>query len=210
MQYVASLIALLVLLLLVVSRAARSRLGKAKRVVFAARIVLIVLLALVVTFAAGSVSGRGEVGIGAAIIVCGAIIAWQRLGRSGRIKLLAAATAGATALVVYTIRINHPRPIPEDRVAFVGVWTSDSGFRLEIRPDGTGTIRQRRQAQDGEHLDVKVAPNFIDTANVDFEGHRMTFIRHGFYARVYTIDKAPFFDGSRHKMVLNGIELVRE
>ncbi len=50
----------------------------------------------------------------------------------------------------------------------------------------------------------------IDTANVEFEGRRMTFIRHGAYARVYTIDKAPFTEGGRQKMVLNGIELVRE
>lgn len=210
MKFIASGIALLVLLAFLVSFAARRLSGTLRRVALAAWIVLIALLALVVVFAAGSVSGRGEVGIGAAIIFCGAIVAWKRVARSGRIKVLVATTLGVAALVVYTVWINLPRPIPQDRLAFVGVWTAGPGFRLEIRPDGTATIRQHRQAQDWEHLAVKVAPDFIETANVEFEGRRMTLIRHAYYARAYTIDKAPFTEDGRQKMVLNGIELVRE
>lgn len=210
MQIIASVVVLLVLIAFLVSFAARRLSGTLKRVAFAAWIVLIALLALAVFAVAGSVSDRAEVAIAAAIMFCSVIIAWKRVARSGRIKVLVATALGAAALVVYTIWINPPRPIPQDRLTFVGVWTAGSGFRLEIRPDGTGTIRQHRQAQDWEHVGVKVAPNFIDTANVEFEGHRMTFIRHGVYARVYTIDKAPFTEGGRQKMVLNGIELVRE
>lgn len=210
MKIIASIIALLVLLAFLTSFAARRLTSTLRRVAFAAWIGSIALLTFVVFFAAGSVSGRGEVGIGTALIFCGVIVAWRRVAGSGRIKVLAAATVGAAALVAYTVWINLPRPIPQDRLAFVGVWTADPGFRLEIRPDGTATIRQRRRAQAREQLGLKVAPDFIETANVEFAGRRMTFIRHAYYARVYTIDKAPFTEGGRQRMVLNGIELVRE
>ncbi len=210
MQIIASLVTLIVLLAFLVSLAARRLSGTLRKVAVAAWIVLITLLAVVVFAVAASVSDRAEVAIGATIIFCGVIIAWKRVARSGRIKVLVATALGAAALVFYTIWINLPRPIPQDRIDFVGVWTAASGFRVEIRPDGRGTIRQRREAQDWEHVGIKVAPNFIDTANVEFEGRQMTFIRHGVYARVYTIDKAPFTEGGRQKMILNGIELVRE
>jgi len=90
----------------------------------------------------------------------------------------------------------------------VGVWTAGPGFRLEIRQDGTAAIRQRRGGQDWEQLGIKVAPDFVETANVEFEGRQMTFMRHAYYARVYKIDKAPFIDAGREKMVLNGIKLT--
>ncbi len=176
----------------------------------ALKLAALIAPAIVILFAVGSHTGRGEVGIAAVVIVFGPIVAWEHFGRSGKIKLLAAATAGAVALVVYTVWINHPRPIPQDRLAFVGVWTAGPEFRLEIRQDGTATIAQERGGQVWEQLAIKVAPDFIETANVEFEGRQMTVIRHSYYARVYNIDRAPFIEGGRHKMVLNGIELVRE
>ncbi|MBZ5626016.1 MAG: hypothetical protein LAQ69_46105 [Acidobacteriia bacterium] len=210
MNTVLSLIAFLAMLVFVVSWAARSLSGRMKSVAFAVWILLIALLALVVTFAAGSVSGRGEVGIGAAIIVCGPIVAWKHLAASGRIKLLVSATVGVAALVVYAVWINLPRPVAEDRLAFVGVWTAGPGFTLKIRQDGTATINQMRGGQVWEQLAIRVAPDFVETANVEFEGRRMTVMRPGYYGRFYTIDKAPFIESGRQKMVLNGIELVRE
>ncbi len=210
MQIIVAVVALIVSLAFLVSFAAPRLSATLRRVARAAWIVLSALLAVVVFAVAASVSDRAEVAIGATIIFCGVIIAWKRVARSGRIKVLVATALGAAALAVYTNWINLPRPIPKNELDFVGVWTAGSGFRLEIRPDGRGTIRQRGQAQDWEHLGVKVAPNVIDTANVEFKGRRMTFIRHGVYARVYTIDKTPFAEGVRQKMVLKGIELVRE
>jgi hypothetical protein len=210
MQFAASLIALLAVLLFVVSLAARPASGRMKSKAFAARMALIAVLVLVVFFAAGSVSGRYEVGFLTPIVVCGPIVAWKHLARSGRIRLFVAAAAGTAALVVYTVWINDPKPIPEDRMAFAGVWTAGSGFTLEIRPDGTATITQKRGERAWEQLGIKVAPDFVETANVEFDGRKLTVIRHGYYARVYTIDKAPLIEDGRYKMVLNGIELVRE
>jgi hypothetical protein len=142
----------------------------------------------------------------------GAVVASLTTRRkAGRITLLVAA-AIAAALVVYAISANGPRPIAQDRLAFVGVWSAGPAFEIEIRQDGTARINQDRNigGTAWEQLAIKVAPDFIETARVRFEGRQMIVVRPSYYARSYTIDKSPFLDGGRQKIVLNGVELVRK
>jgi hypothetical protein len=109
--------------------------------------------------------------------------------------------------------LNAPKPIPADKMMFVGTWKTVSGFTLQISGDGTATIEQylSDNGSDYEQLAIKVAPARITSANVEFRGAtHLTVVRHGYCAREYRIDQAPHQDGNAYKMVLNSVALVKE
>jgi hypothetical protein len=109
--------------------------------------------------------------------------------------------------------LNAPKPIPADKMMFVGTWKTASGFTLQISGDGTAMIAQHLSdnGSDYEQLAIKVAPPRIASANVEFSGATsLTVVRHGYYARQYRIDQAPHQDDGTYRMVLNGVVLVKE
>jgi hypothetical protein len=112
-----------------------------------------------------------------------------------------------------TYILNIPKPIPVDKEIFVGVWESGSGFELQIMANGTATITQNVEDRgtDYENLNIQVAPAYISTANVEFLGDSILFIvRRAYYARQYRIDKYPYQDSTRYKIVLNGVTLIKQ
>lgn len=116
-------------------------------------------------------------------------------------------------IVVTTYFLNTPNPIPSDKKMFIGVWKSDSGFELRIMANGTAQITQNVEDSSSayENLNIKVAPSFISTANVEFLRDSILFIvRHGYYARQYRIDKYPYQDSTQYKIVLNGVTLIKQ
>jgi hypothetical protein len=106
-----------------------------------------------------------------------------------------------------------PTPIPQERQAFVGVWRSESGFQLEIKAEGTANIKQiaNRNEPDCEALNIGVAPENIEGMRVKFTGKgNLEVVIPGNYAKVYNINRAPFVEDGRTKMVLNGVTFVKE
>jgi hypothetical protein len=131
---------------------------------------------------------------------------------SGTMKVLILAIP-VVLILFMTYMLNTPRPIPSHRQAFVGVWTTGTGFALEIRADGTASLTQdvHDRGPAYENLNIKVAPSRIETANVEFRrDSAMTVVRHGYYAREYRIDRFPFPDSMGTAMVVNGMVLVKQ
>ena len=104
--------------------------------------------------------------------------------------------------------LDKPEPIPPDKQTFVGAWVTASGFRLDIRADGTADITQiaDTSAPDYARLNLKVAPRAIDGIFVRFrEGDLLEVVKPTLYAREYHIDSYPSEDSHPLKMVLNGV-----
>ncbi len=116
-------------------------------------------------------------------------------------------------LFVCTLLIScGPKPIPNDKLAFVGQWETSSGFTLEISANGTATLIQYvdQLNPDYERLCIKVGPKTIEGLSVTFTGsERIDVVKPGLYGRTYQIDKAPYQDGDSLKMVLNGVTLIK-
>ena len=106
-----------------------------------------------------------------------------------------------------------PTPLPQERQAFVGVWKSESGFQLEIKAEGTANIKQiaNRDNPDYEALNIWVAPKNIEGMRVKFTGgNNLEVAIPSLYGKVYHIDRAPFIEDGRTKIVLNGVTFVKE
>jgi hypothetical protein len=104
--------------------------------------------------------------------------------------------------------LHKPEPIPPDKQTFVGVWVTASGFRFDIRVDGTADITQIADTSvpDYERLNLKVAPRAIEGIYVRFrEGDFLEVVKPTLYAREYHIDSYPSEDSHPLKMVLNGV-----
>jgi hypothetical protein len=104
-------------------------------------------------------------------------------------------------------------PIPQERQAFVGVWKSESGFQLEIKAEGTANIKQiaNRNEPDREALNIGVAPENIEGMRVKFTGDgSLEVVKPGNYGKVYHIDRVPFIEDGRTRMVLNGVTFVKD
>ena len=108
---------------------------------------------------------------------------------------------------------EEPTPIPQDRQAFVGVWRSQSGFQLEIKAEGMANIRQiaNHDDPDCKTLNIGVAPENIEGMRVKFTGKdSLEVVIPGNYGKVYHIDRTPFVEDGRTKMVLNGVTFVKD
>lgn len=178
-----------------------------------AKAVGLAIFAFLVFFIAGSTASSLLVGILAAVIFCAPIVTWRRLRKQGRVVVALACIVAAAAVSVYAVAINRPVPLPADRIDFVGTWTAGPAFTIQIHPTGIVRIDQDRKVGDEawKQLGIEVALPHIETANVVFEKNQMNVWRPMYeYGRIYTIDKAPFTEGGRRKMVLNGIELVAQ
>jgi len=129
--------------------------------------------------------------------------------RRGRFSLFPLLAIGLSVLPMVSCSLLHqPEPIPSDKQAFVGVWMTATGFRLDIRAEGTADISQIADASvpDYERLNLKVAPRVIEGILVRFrEGNTLEVIKPTLYAKEYHIDAYPHRDSHRPTMVLNGV-----
>ncbi|MGA2916087.1 MAG: hypothetical protein ABSE89_08700 [Sedimentisphaerales bacterium] len=106
-----------------------------------------------------------------------------------------------------------PTPIPQDKQAFVGVWKSESGFQLEIKAEGLANIRQiaDHNKPDCKALNIGVAPQDIEGMRVKFTGDNgLEVVSPGNYGKVYHIDRTPFVEDGRARMVLNGVTFTKD
>lgn len=104
-------------------------------------------------------------------------------------------------------------PIPKEKEAFIGVWLSQSGYKLHIKAAGTATITQLVNSHDPDFdsLNIKVAPPIIEDILVKFKTDSILMvIKPLVYAKEFRIDRYPYHDGDLSKIVLNGVTLIKK
>jgi len=107
---------------------------------------------------------------------------------------------------------NRPQPIPKDKEPFIGVWTSISGFKFEIKSSGTAKLTQiiNTQEPDYNKLNIQVAPKVTEEMFVQFRGDSVLLVRKPlYYAKEYHIDKSPYQVGDTSRMIINGVMLTK-
>jgi len=113
----------------------------------------------------------------------------------------------------FCMSCGRPHPIPKDKEAFIGVWISHSGFKMEIKSSGTADLTEINDPMDPESskLDVGVTPEYAKEMLVEFGGDSLLIIKKPTVrAREYKIDQNPFMDGDTCKMILNGVVLKKQ
>jgi hypothetical protein len=108
--------------------------------------------------------------------------------------------------------LDKATPIPPEKASFIGLWTSSSGFRIDIKSTGTADITQIADIAnpDYEKLNIKVAPPIIQDIRVKFrEDNTLEVAKPTLYAKEYHIDSYPYRDSLNSKMVLNGVTFVK-
>jgi len=111
------------------------------------------------------------------------------------------------------ISCSRPRPIPKNKEAFIGLWLSHSGFKMEIKSSGTADLTQIFNSMDPESgkLDVGVTPEYAKEMLIEFGGDSILIIKQPTVrAREYNIDRNPYMDGDTCKMILNGVLLIKQ
>ena len=104
-------------------------------------------------------------------------------------------------------------PVPGERVAFVGIWKSASGFTIEILASGSANLSHKlsQSHPDFDKLCIKVGPPVITGILVKFKGNDiLEVIRPLVYAKEYSIDRVPYQEDDGLKMVLNGVTLMKQ
>ena len=114
-------------------------------------------------------------------------------------------------------------PLPPDKMAFVGLWKTPTGYGLDFKPDGTVGITEDyhwraipswfnvfQQDWNNSNVPVEGGTNFAPTVwKVEFQRDDFLWIGGENYNRRYKIDLYPWAETNQTKMVLNGMEFVR-
>lgn len=111
------------------------------------------------------------------------------------------------------ISFKKPKPIPENKKAFIGLWIAQNGFKMEIKPQGTADVTDNRYTGNpyNDTLIIGVTPEYAKNMLVDFRGDSILIIHQPTVrAREYHINKNPFQDGDTCKMILNGVLLIKQ
>ena len=118
-------------------------------------------------------------------------------------------------LYSYTLWISckSPIPIPENKKAFIGVWVSHTGFKMEIKSSGTVDLTENQNSSnpDDAKLNIEVLPKYSKNMLVEFIGDSLlTIWQPSVSAKEYNISKNPYQDGDTCKMILNGVLLIKQ
>ncbi len=105
-----------------------------------------------------------------------------------------------------------PKPIPPDKTAFVGEWSTRSGFTLWLNANGKARLFQplERASPDFDSIGIKVAPPVTEELRVQFVApNRLDIWKTMLYGKRYRVDRPPYQDGDSVRMVLNGVTFTR-
>ena len=108
---------------------------------------------------------------------------------------------------------KSPKPIPENKKAFIGVWVSHTGFKMDIKPSGTADLTENNNSSnpDDDKLNIGVTSEYSKDMLVEFSGDSILIISQPTVrAKEYHIDKNPHQVGDTCKMNLNGVLLIRQ
>jgi len=110
--------------------------------------------------------------------------------------------AGAGAILI--CRGPSPVPLPKGKEAFVGVWDSGNGLRLEITDEGRAKAIEDKDAK-VDSCNSPVAPGTTADFLAEFHDDRLELLSGVLGpSKVYHLDRSPFTQGKQTKMVLNG------
>lgn len=149
--------------------------------------------------------------IGALFLFC-----WAKSQKDGShaMKNLLLLVALSLTLSSFSCEVfERATPIPKEKEAFIGVWLSQSGYKLHIKAAGTATITQLVNSHDPDFdtLNIKVAPPIIEDIPVKFKTDSILMvIKPLAYAKEFRIDRYPYRDGDSSKIVLNGVTLIKK
>jgi hypothetical protein len=124
-----------------------------------------------------------------------------------------------SSLIIFSILftacgIFDPKtPVPEDKKSFIGVWKTGSGFTMDIRENGAAYLKQIGAAgnPDFDPVTIQIAPLNSPEMMAQFKGDTaLLLIKPMFYAKQYKIDRAPYQENSKTKLVLNGVIFNKE
>ena len=107
---------------------------------------------------------------------------------------------------------KSPKPIPENKKAFIGVWVSHTGFKMEIKSSGTADLTENNNSSNpnDDKINIGVTPEYCKDMLVEFRGDSILIISQPTVrAKEYHIDKNPYQDGDTCKLNLNGVLLIR-
>jgi hypothetical protein len=90
------------------------------------------------------------------------------------------------------------KPVPQEKAAYVGEWTSHAMY-LNITQDGQVNYKRK----DGN------TSTEINAPIKDFHGNDFD-VGIGPMSTTFTVSKTPYQDGAQWKMVVDGVELVRD
>lgn len=111
------------------------------------------------------------------------------------------------------ISFKKPKPIPDDKKAFIGLWVAQTGFKMDIKASGTADITENKYAgnQINDTLNIGVTPEYAKNMLVEFSGDSLLIIHQPTVrGRQYHINKNPYQDGDTCKMVLNVVLLIKQ
>ena len=106
----------------------------------------------------------------------------------------------------------RPEPIPKNKEAFIGLWRTQSGFQIEIDSSGiANAIPIDINNPDYNKIDPGMTPEYSKGMFVEFNGDSIfEVIKPTVRAKLYRINKNPYWDGDTCKMVLNGVLFIKQ
>jgi hypothetical protein len=111
------------------------------------------------------------------------------------------------------ITCKRPQPIPKDKAAFIGHWSSRSGFQIDIDSSGIAdvTLIHDENNPDFENLFIGVNDEYAKGMLFGFEGDTAVYVlqEHVKYKSLRIV-KSPYMDGDTCKMILNGVMLIKQ
>jgi hypothetical protein len=113
----------------------------------------------------------------------------------------------------FCLSCNNPQPIPKGKEAFIGVWQARSGFKVDIKESGTADVYEFNLPHNSDNMKliIGIAITHSKDMLVAFIGDSVLIIRKPTVrARQYRIDRNPYLDGDTMKMVLNGVDLIKQ
>jgi hypothetical protein len=112
----------------------------------------------------------------------------------------------------FSLSCSNPQPIPKGKEAFIGLWQSQSGFKVDIKSSGTADVTEGNISMNPDNikLNIGITPEYASGMLVGFRADSVLIIsKPTVRAREYKIDRNPYLDGDTMKMVLNGVVLIK-
>ena len=128
-------------------------------------------------------------------------------------KLVILSALVAAALLSACSIFDDKTPVPEDKKSYVGLWKTESGFTLDLRENGAAYIKQIGASGNPvfDAVTIMDAPLNSPEMLALFQGDTsILLLKPMYFAKEYKIDRAPFQDKTRTKMVLNGVAFVKQ
>ena len=139
-------------------------------------------------------------------------------------QLFSALCVGSVLVLALAGRPAWAKPLPADKLAFVGLWKTVTGYGLDFSTNGTVKITEdynwreipgwftvfQRDWNEG-NVPVAGGTNYSATVwDVEFQNDDFLLIYGAHANRRYMINIYPWTETNQTKMVLNGMEFVRQ